>query len=129
MTLRLQEIDAEQFSRDALGESNSEALILSLLSKLGNERKFDSLRMKKPRRIKTFTIETERTLVFRNFGSPQPGWCAVCGSEVPMATVIQAAIETGLSELAIYQLLDAGAIHFTEDSERHVIVCLDSLSK
>jgi len=39
MTLRLQGIRAEQYSRDALGESNSEALILPLLSKLSNERK------------------------------------------------------------------------------------------
>ena len=46
-----------------------------------------------------------------------------------MATVSQAAIEAGLSELAVYQLLDAGDLHFTEDSEGHVLVCLNSLSE
>jgi hypothetical protein len=56
--------------------------------------------MKKPRRITKYTIETERTFVFRNFASPQPGWCARCGSEVPMATVLQAAIEAGFNGVA-----------------------------
>jgi hypothetical protein len=85
--------------------------------------------MKRPQRITKFTVETDRTFVFRNFGSWQPGWCNACGTEVQMATVAHAAREAGLSELAIYQLLEPGALHFIEDSEGHVLVCFNSLRK
>ncbi len=85
--------------------------------------------MKKPRRNTKFTIETERTFIFRNFGGRQPGWCVACGAEAQMATVADAAREAGLSELAIYQLLDDGALHFREDAEGRVLVCLNSLLK
>jgi hypothetical protein len=85
--------------------------------------------MKKPRRTTKFTIETERTFIFRNFGGQQPGWCVGCGAEVLMTTVAEAARETGLSELTIYQLLDARTLHFREDGEGRVLVCLNSLLK
>jgi hypothetical protein len=85
--------------------------------------------MKKTKRITKFTVETERTFIFRNFGGQQPGWCVGCGTETQMATVADAARETGLSELAIYQLLDARALHFREDAEGRVLVCLNSLLK
>ena len=85
--------------------------------------------MKKPRRTTKFTIETERTFIFRNSGGKQPGWCEGCGAEAQMATVAEAAREAGLSELAIYQLLDARTLHFREDGEGRVLVCLNSLLK
>ncbi len=85
--------------------------------------------MKKSRRTTNFTIETERTLIFRNFGGQQAGWCVGCGADVQMATVAEAAREAGLSELAIYRLLDDGVLHFTEDADGRVLVCLNSLLK
>jgi hypothetical protein len=85
--------------------------------------------MKKSRRTTNFTIETERTFIFRNFGGPQAGWCVGCGADVQMATVAEAAREAGLSELAIYRLLDGGVLHFTEDADGGVVVCLNSLLK
>lgn len=84
--------------------------------------------MKKPRRAK-FTIEIERTFIFRNFGGQQLGWCVGCGAEASLATVAGAAREFGLSELAIYQLLDTRAIHFREDAEGRILVGLNSLLK
>jgi hypothetical protein len=75
------------------------------------------------------TIEPERTFIFGNLGGPQVGWCEGCGAEAPMMNVADAAREAGLSELAIYQLLDEGALHFTKDTEGRVLICLNSLFK
>ena len=42
-------------------------------------------------------------------------------------SVVEAAKETGLSELAIYQLIESGDLHFIEDANRHIVACLSSL--
>ncbi|MGH9883874.1 MAG: hypothetical protein ACRD6N_20820 [Pyrinomonadaceae bacterium] len=83
--------------------------------------------MKKRRRITKVTIETERTFIFRNVDGQQARWCEGCGAEIQMTSVAGAAREAGLSELAIYQLLDDGALHFMEDTEGRVLACLNSL--
>lgn len=88
-----------------------------------------SLDMKKPLRTTKVTIETERTFIFRSFEQRQPGWCMSCGAETQMATVAEAAREAGVNELAIYQLIDARALHFREDTDGRVLVCLNSLVK
>lgn len=85
--------------------------------------------MKKRFRTTKVTIETERVFTFRNSERQQSGWCFECGVETQLATVAQAARKADLSELAIYQLLDAGALHFREDAEGRVLVCLNSLMK
>lgn len=74
-------------------------------------------------------IETERTIIFRNLGGPQVRWCGGCGAETPLMNVADAARETGVSEFAIYQLLDDGALHVKEDIEGRVLICLNSLFK
>lgn len=85
--------------------------------------------MKKSIRTTKVTIETERIFTFRNYDRQQSGWCLGCGAPTQMATVAEAAREAGLSELAIYQLLDARALHFREDVDGRVLVCLNSLIK
>jgi hypothetical protein len=85
--------------------------------------------MKMPRRITKFTIESERTFIFRTLGGQRSRLCEGCGAEAQMTGVADAARETGLSELVIYQLLDDGLVHFTEDTEGRVLVCLNSLVK
>ena len=87
------------------------------------------IQMKKPRRIMKLTIECERISIFRNFRAPQSGWCARCEAETQMKSVADSAREIGLSELAIYQLLGDGGLHFTEDTEGRVLICLYSLLK
>lgn len=72
-------------------------------------------------------METERTLIFRSSGQFRLGWCHECGAEVELMSVVDAANETGLSELAVYQLVESGDLHFTEDSNRHIVACLNSL--
>ena len=85
--------------------------------------------MKKPLRTTKVTIETERVFTFRNFERQQSGWCLGCGAKTQMATVADAARQADLNELAIYQLLEAGALHFTEDADGRVLICLNSLMK
>jgi hypothetical protein len=85
--------------------------------------------MKRRKRTAKVTIETERTLIFRNSSRLQEGWCVACGSKAQMTTVIGAAREAGLSELAIYQLLEVGAIHMSADSDGRILICINSLMK
>ena len=74
------------------------------------------------------TIETERTFIFRNrSGYSAPAWCDECAREVQMSSLDEAARQAGVSELAIYQFIESGALHFTETADGHVLVCLNSL--
>ncbi|MEW6211903.1 MAG: hypothetical protein AB1631_26340 [Acidobacteriota bacterium] len=72
------------------------------------------------------TIETERLLVVRN--RPRAVmWCQQCRNEVTMLTVDQAALMTGVRSLMIYRLVETGDLHFVENSEGILLVCLRSL--
>jgi hypothetical protein len=46
-----------------------------------------------------------------------------------MVTADEAASQAGLSARAIYQLIEARALHFIETPDRLVFVCLNSLGK
>ena len=78
-------------------------------------------------RIRKLTLETERTFIFRNRGGSRSGWCDRCEAEVELMTVADAAYETGLSELVIYQRIKSGDLHFTEDADLRIVACLSSL--
>jgi len=84
---------------------------------------------KQPKRVRRVTVKTERTLVFRSQDSVRVEWCAECGAEVGMMNVDGAARESGVSELALYKLVEARALHFSEDAEGRVLVCLNSLRR
>jgi len=83
--------------------------------------------MKNSKRIRRVTVETERTFIFRSRGDRQATWCTVCGAEAGMASIEVAAREAGFSKLTIYQLVGSGVLHFIEDSDGRVLVCLKSL--
>lgn len=85
--------------------------------------------MDKPKRVRRVTVKTERTFVFRSQGSVRVEWCAECGAEVGMMSVDGAARQTGIGELAIYELVEGGALHFSEDAAGRVLVCLNSLRR
>ncbi len=80
------------------------------------------------RRIRRVIVETERTFTFRS-RERETVWCLACGAEVVMTGVETAAREGGLSEMAIYQLVESGAVHSAEAVNGHVLVCLNSLLK
>ena len=83
--------------------------------------------MKKLKRIVKFTVETERTLIFRSRGNRRVAWCERCGAEVEMATVDEAARAAGVSELTICRGLEADSFHFIEDAAGRLFVCLNTL--
>jgi len=85
--------------------------------------------MDKPKRVRRVTVTTERTLIFRSHGSVRVEWCPECEAEVSVVSVDGAARESGVSELAIYRLVEEHALHFKEDAGGHVFVCLNSLRR
>jgi len=75
------------------------------------------------------TIETERLLVIqRSRGSVQT-WCDGCAAAVDMISVQEAAAIARASEREIFQLSEAGAIHFAETAEGRALFCVLSLLK
>ena len=83
--------------------------------------------MKILKRTRRVTVEIERTFVFRSRSRRKTVWCVQCGMEVEMVDVELAAQEANLSELTIYQLIEWGVLHFAEDVDRRVLVCLNPL--
>jgi hypothetical protein len=41
--------------------------------------------------------------------------------------VADVALESGRSELVIYELIQAGRLHFVEDDKGHILVCFSSV--
>ena len=52
-----------------------------------------------------------------------PAWCRECAGEVPLLTPEEASLATGLGARAIYRLVEAGLIHFTETAQGLLLVC------
>jgi hypothetical protein len=100
------------------------AVLSALPSKLRWARVDAKAKQTARRRI---TIETERTLIFRNRNDLRAAWCAECGAEVHLATVEAAAHAAGKSELFVYQFIESGKLHFIEMNDRRIWVCLNSL--
>jgi hypothetical protein len=85
--------------------------------------------MDKPKRIRRVAVKTERTFIFRSKPSTRIAWCADCRAEVAMISVEGASGESGYGEMEIFKLIEAHALHFCEDPEGHVLVCLNSLKQ
>jgi len=85
--------------------------------------------MKKMKRTVKFTVETERTFIFRGRDDRPASWCNRCGAEVGMATVVEAARAAGVSELTICRRVEACSLHFTERADGQIFICLDSVLK
>jgi hypothetical protein len=85
--------------------------------------------MNNSKRITRLVVETERTFIVRSRTRTQVLWCAGCEAEVEMASVADAAQQVGLSELAVYQLVESRALHFAEAQDGHVLICLSSLPR
>ena len=86
-------------------------------------------KLKNRRRIRKLTLERERTFIFRSRGASRLGWCEKCQAEVELMSVADAAQETKFSELALYQLIESGALHFSEDADLRIVACLSSLRR
>jgi hypothetical protein len=72
------------------------------------------------------TIEIDRVMVISQ-SSSQESWCNICGSNVSMGTVTQAAEMIHSTEEVVFKLTEAGMIHVATPTEAEMLVCLDSL--
>ncbi len=74
------------------------------------------------------TVETERVLVISGSHAAAVSlWCHGCQREVTMFGVDEASAFSGLSDRAIFQLAETGAIHFVETGEGKALFCVPSL--
>ena len=81
--------------------------------------------MRKRTRTK-ITFETERLLIISRRLNLS-ALCTACGGESRMVTVDEAAVIARVNSLAVYRLVEAGALHFTETTAGALLVCATSL--
>jgi len=75
----------------------------------------------------TITVETERLLVITQSNRAVTSWCRDCNAEVSMIPIAEAAAVAGLSQRAIFRLVEGGQIHFVETTEGRALFCANSL--
>ena len=80
------------------------------------------------KRKATITVETERLVVISgSHAAAATLWCEACEAEVRMFGLGEASTLAGLSDRAIFQLAETGAIHFVETAEGKAMFCVRSL--
>lgn len=75
------------------------------------------------------TVETERLLVIRRRYRAVEAWCDGCQQEVVMIRPDQAATAAGRSLRSIFSDVEAAALHFMEQPDGMLLICLNSLLK
>ena len=73
------------------------------------------------------TVETERILVIRRRYRAVEAWCEVCNDAVVMIRPDQAAAVSGRGLRMIFSDIELGALHFIEQPDGMILVCLKSL--
>ncbi len=72
------------------------------------------------------SFETERLLVITR-RRKLVDTCANCGEQARLLTVEEAAALARLNALAVYRLVEAGALHYTETATGGLLICAASL--
>jgi hypothetical protein len=72
-------------------------------------------------------LEITQLLVIKRSGDSRLSWCAGCAREVNMISTEMAAIIARQSTRTIYRWVEAGRLHFTEQPEGRLLICLDSI--
>lgn len=70
---------------------------------------------------------SEQTLVVKGSGTFASSWCDECGEQVRMIRPDEAAIVAAISPRKIYQWIEAGKLHYSEEPTGAPLVCLNSL--
>lgn len=76
-----------------------------------------------------FSFERERLLVLSRREVSVAAWCGKCQTRVQMVLPDEAGRLVGSTARQIYQLVEAGRLHFLEGSEVGLLVCVESLNK
>ena len=74
------------------------------------------------------TMETDQVTVIYRPRDFVRAWCEGCAEEVGMVTAEQAAAISGIGPRAIYQAVEADALHFVETADRVLFICPKSLN-
>jgi hypothetical protein len=82
--------------------------------------------MKRRRRTET-TIETYEVVAIRTSREPAHGWCPECGELATMVDPEAAARLGGMSTRLIYGQIEAGRLHYEENKEGLLLICLKSV--
>ena len=82
--------------------------------------------MKRRRRTET-TIETYEVLAIRASRGPAQVWCPECGELARMVEPEAAARLAGISTRSIYGQIEAGRLHYEENKEGLLLICLKSV--
>ena len=76
------------------------------------------------------TIETERIFVIRRSGEAERrAVCEACQEVVHLLSLEEAATLTRMSARAIYRLVEAEKIHFTETTKGLLLICSKSVRR
>ena len=70
---------------------------------------------------------SERTLAINSSGGLASSWCADCDEQVQMIRPDEAALIAAITPRVVYQWIEAGRVHFSEEPGGSVMICLNSL--
>ena len=82
-----------------------------------------------PKKRTEITVETERVLVIRRRYRAIEAWCQECHEAVVMIRPDQAAAVSGRSLRAIFGDIEQAELHFLEQPDGMLLICLNSLLK
>jgi hypothetical protein len=80
-----------------------------------------------PKTRTEITVETERILVIRRRYRAIEAWCESCAQQVVMIRPDQAAAVSGQSLRSIFGDIERAALHFMEQPDGMLLICLNSL--
>ena len=82
----------------------------------------------KGEKITEIAIETDKVVIIQRRGGAITKWCTKCGDAVGMVTPDEASLLLGISSRAVYQLVEADAVHYLETGQGMLLICLKSIS-
>ena len=72
-------------------------------------------------------VETERIIVVPSPATSVRAWCETCCDQVEMVTPEQAATLIQVTPRVVYRWVEAQLLHFIEEPDGRVLICLNSL--
>ena len=80
------------------------------------------------KRIRTeCSVEIDDVFVVERLGRSTEGWCAGCGRTQTHVTPEDAAMLTGTGTRAVYRLIEANEIHWSDGPGNLLLICVDSM--
>jgi hypothetical protein len=73
------------------------------------------------------TVETRRVLSILRRAPPPRDWCPQCQRDVRRVTPEEAAVLLQVKPRSLYRRLEAGDLHFIENGDGAIWICLNSL--